>query len=538
MNFTGNPHYRGLGLANLRWMLTTALGGHWTPLTWLTLGLDYVLWDMDPFGYHLVNVLVHAVNAALFFLVADRLLGVALPEAHTSGRRLGAVAASLFFALHPLRAESVAWISERRDVLSGLFYLLTALAYLTMVERDGSARRRWYVAALALYALALLSKSMVVSLPLVLLVLDVYPLGRFGGARGWLTPAGRQALLEKVPFVGLALAVVGITLLTMQAGGNLTSLDHYPAAARLTLVGYSLAFYVWKTVIPANLSPLYEVPWNVRPTEPAFVAAGLAVLGITVACLLARRRWPPGLAVWLAYVLTVAPVSGIVQAGPQLVADRYSYLAVLGVALLVGGGVAVLVTRAARGDIRPTIATVAVAAVGAWILALAGQTVAQVLVWRNDATLWQHALDVDPSCGKCNVAWAKHLERSGEAEAHLRRAIQADPRGIEARLGLVALLLRQDRREEAEAQLQQALASAPDSAEALAYHGLALSEQGRETEALHLLERAVALAPSAPRPRFALARVLRTLGRDTEAQPHVEALYRLDPGLAERLRRR
>src|SRR5262245_33196731 len=215
-NFLNNPHYRGLGLAQLRFMFTGVIMGHWTPVTWLTLGLDYVLWGMNPLGYHLGNILLHAGNAAIVFVIARRLLGVALPAAEAHALRIGALAAAALFALHPLRAESVAWITERRDVLSACFYLLAILTYLRSVGGPGSAAgtngrdRRWYLFSIGLFTLGLLSKSMLVSLPFVLLILDVYPLRRLAGA-GWWSPRARALLVEKLPYLGLAIAAVAWT---------------------------------------------------------------------------------------------------------------------------------------------------------------------------------------------------------------------------------------------------------------------------------------------------------------------------------------
>jgi len=182
-NLLANPHYRGLGWAQLRWAFTSAVMGHWIPVTWVTFGLDHALWGMDAFGYHLTNVLLHAANAVLCYLLALRLLGRALPAASPGAIALGGGAAALFFAVHPLRVESVAWITERRDVLSAFFCLLTVLAYLRMCEAEGRARRRWLVASLVAYTLGLLSKSLIMSLPFVLLVIDVYPLRRAAGTR-------------------------------------------------------------------------------------------------------------------------------------------------------------------------------------------------------------------------------------------------------------------------------------------------------------------------------------------------------------------
>src|SRR5574341_654274 len=227
----GNRHYRGLGWDQIAWMFTTRLMGHWMPLNWISFGLDYTLWGMNPLGYHLTNVVVHAVNAAVFYAVALRLLALALPERLTAdgGRlRLGALAAALLFSLHPLRVESVAWITERRDVLSGLFYLLAILAYLRYCEARMTGRRRWprpYWAAVALCGLAVLSKAIAVSLPVILLLLDIYPLRRLGvGPGGWTGPSARRVWLEKLPFAALAAGAAGVGPWAQLAGGQRVSL--------------------------------------------------------------------------------------------------------------------------------------------------------------------------------------------------------------------------------------------------------------------------------------------------------------------------
>ena len=187
-NFLDNPHYRGLGSAQLRWMFTTFHAGHYIPLTWLSLGLDYLLWGLNPAGYHLSSLLLHAATALAFYFLAVRLFRFALPPATSpAALRWGAAMAALLFAVHPLRVESVAWATERRDVLSGLFYVLALLCYVkaaTAPAETAPARLepRWYALSLTCFAAALLSKSIVVTLPVTLVVLDVYPLRRLGGA--------------------------------------------------------------------------------------------------------------------------------------------------------------------------------------------------------------------------------------------------------------------------------------------------------------------------------------------------------------------
>jgi hypothetical protein len=516
-------------------MFTVAWGGHWTPIAWLTLGLDHVVWGMNPLGYHLQSLLWHAANAALVYLVARYLLRHAWPAATAGTLRLGAGTAALFFALHPLRVESVAWITERRDLVSGFFYLLTVLCYLVMLERAGGARRLWYGAALAAYVLALLSKSIVISLPLVLLVLDVYPLGRLTAAT-WRSPEGRRVLLEKAPFLAAALVLTVLTAVSFRS--RLSPLDHYGPGARLGMAAYSLMFYVWKTVVPADLSPVYELPWRVSLLDATFLTATIVVVLGLIGLLAARRWWPAGLAVGLVYALGLAPVSGLAHAGPQLVADRYSYLATLGLALLLGGALMAVMRREAAGELRPGLARLVVGTMGAWLVILSMLTVAQVMVWHDDRTLWEHALAIDPECGHCNKAFARYHATSGDAEARLRRMLAADPRDTDARIRVGALLVQQRRFDEAETELRTVLKEAPDSAEALTFLGLALFESGRPAEAVPVLERSISLAPDAALPRFGLGRALQLLGRDKDAEAHMVALERVEPRLAERLKRR
>ena len=221
-NFVDNPNYRGLGASQLRWMFTTFLMGHYIPLTWMTLGLDYVVWGMNPVGYHLTNLLLHAANAVLFYFMALRLLRASVPGGYADGSwalTLGSGFATLLFAVHPLRAESVAWITERRDVLSGLFYLAAVVAYLRYCDGavpEGRRTRKWYWASLGLFALALLSKAMAVTLPVILLALDVYPLRRFGGVGGRRPWASSMAVVtEKLPFLVLSLAAGVLALVAL-----------------------------------------------------------------------------------------------------------------------------------------------------------------------------------------------------------------------------------------------------------------------------------------------------------------------------------
>src|SRR5207244_2221065 len=337
-NFLDNPHYRGLGWTHLRWMWTTHLG-HYIPLTWMTLGLDYLLWGMNPVGYHLTSLLLHAANAVVFFFVVRRILTRALPSLSEHGYALAVSSglAALVFAIHPLRVESVAWVTERRDVLSGLFYLVTILVYLRACEGEERGRR-WYWLAVATFVLALLSKSMVVNLPVVLLILDVYPLRRLGGSIGWWSAPARRVYVEKIPFVLLAAAASAIAVMAQSSVHAAVSLAQLSALDRLAVAAYGLSFYLWKTIVPLNLSPLYELRPPVNPGATPFILSYGVILAITAIILALRRRVPGLPAAWLVYVVVLLPVLGIVQSGPQIAADRYTYLAGLGWAILAGAG--------------------------------------------------------------------------------------------------------------------------------------------------------------------------------------------------------
>src|SRR5438094_771764 len=295
-----NPRYRGLGWEQLRWMFSTFYMGHYQPLSWVTFGLDYLLWGMDPFGYHLTSVLLHTANAVLFFFVALRLLSLTIPPGlRDLALKAAAAVAALFFAVHPLRVESVAWVTERRDVLSGVFFLLTILGYLAAGDAPSRRRRRvLLVASLAAYVLAVGSKSIVMGLPLILIVLDVYPLRRLSLTVDGLR-RGRAVLMEKVPFFFVGVSAAAVSYYVVKTHTYLTSFETFPWSGRVAMIFYTLWFYMSRTIVPAGLSPLYELPAHVSLAQPRFLFPALAVIATTITLIWLRRRWPAGLAAWV-----------------------------------------------------------------------------------------------------------------------------------------------------------------------------------------------------------------------------------------------
>lgn len=566
-NFLSNPHYRGLGRSQLVWMVTTGWSGHWAPLTWLSLSLDWALWGMNPAGYHLTSLLLHAANGAVLFVVATRLLARALPRASTASIRAGAAVAALVFAIHPLRTESVLWVSERRDVLSGLFYLLTVLTYLRAADAEPTSRRRWLMLSVTAFVLAMSSKAIVMSLPFVLLVLDVYPLRRLPSRWQEATASRlRPVLLEKIPYALVALAG---GLAAVRLATEFKTAAEYPLWVRPGVFGYNLIFYLWKTVVPYGLSPLYELPsrWDVR--DPRLVVGVLLPVVLTIMLYVWRRRWPAGLAAWGAYVVTLAPVGGLaVHTGPQIAADRYTYLACLGIALLAGGGIGLV---HGVGWLGPALRQLVGAGTVAALTGLAVLAWHQSEAWRDSISLWEQAVAVDPSCARCQrglgasryaagdapaavgplqravalrpsvadfhgdlgvvLLW---LDRPGEAVSHLEQATQAFPDNVNLQASLGAALVRTGRLEDGERQLEAVLRRRPDHVEALTALGFALAESGRRTDAERYFEYAIARAPRAPGAHYGLARLYLELGDRPRAERELDWLRAFDPRLAER----
>jgi tetratricopeptide (TPR) repeat protein len=528
-NLLDNPHYRGLGWTQLRWMWTTFHMGHYIPLTWMTLGLDYLLWGMQPLGYHLTSLLLHAANAVVFYFVAARLLGLAVPHPGDAGHLRLAVSAgfaALLFALHPLRVESVAWATERRDVLSGLFYLLTLLVYLRACERE-ERYRWWYAGSVALFVCALLSKSMAVSLPVVLLIVDVYPLRRLGGARGWGRSA-RLVYLEKIPFVVLALAASAIAFLALTRLQNMSSLDDLSVPDRLAVSAYGLSFYLWKTVAPMNLSPLYELR-AVNSSATAFLLSYGAVLTLTALAWVLRRRVPGLPAAWLAYVVILFPVLGLFQNGPQIVADRYAYLAGLGGAIWAGAGLFHYWSR--LSFFLPGAALCI-------LLGLAALTWTQAQVWHNSERLWTHALAIDPNSPVAENHLGAALARQGnsaEAIDHYRQALKIRPAYAEAHSNLGHALAEQGRLAQAIEHFREALKIRPGYAEAHNDWGLALARQGKLPEAIEHYQQGLRITPDHPEIHYNLGHAAAEQGRLAQAIQHYEQAVKINPDFADAL---
>jgi tetratricopeptide (TPR) repeat protein len=479
-NFLNNPHYRGLGAANLRWMFTDYFG-HYMPLTWLTLGLDYVLWGMNPRGYHATNLILHALNAVLCFFVLGHLLRRARPEGRPDVRAWIAAAGALFFSLHPLRVESVAWITERRDLTSGAFFLLTILAYLRWTEARKPA---WLCASVACFAGMILCKAMGMTLPLVLLVIDAVPLQRFSKEKL------RSILLEKAPYVALLVAAVVLTVVGQRKAEALYSREAYPLVHSFAQPGYRVSFYVLKTLVPWPLSPLY---WFRHELGPAQVAGWLAVLAVTAGAVVKRVAAPAAAASWISYVLLIAPVSGVFQAGAHFAADRYSYLACLPFAALA----AAALLRASESRFARPAAAVSVAA----LAGLAFLSANQCLIWRDSVSLWNHALRLDPGLylgyNNRGTARSERGDWTGAVEDY-NRAIALHPEWAKPWFNRGVARATHGDHAAAIEDFSRAVQFDPKHVDALASRAISLSKRGETAKALADCEEVIRIRPGSP----------------------------------------
>lgn len=573
-NLLENPYYRGLGWHQLRWMFTTFHMSLYRPLTWMTLGLDYLLWGMNPFGYHLTSLILHAVNALLFYYTTLRLLSLAFSHIPSEiALKVAAGFGAVMFAIHPLRVEAVAWASARSELLSGLFFLGAILCYLrySTASETNPTRLWWLMACLIIYGLSLLSKAVGITLPILLLVFDVYPLRRLRGAptKWFVSP---RVWWEKLPFVLLAVGVGSVALLAKEQMGAMRSFGQYDVVPRLAQSLFGIPFYLWKTVLPLKLSPLYELPAQFNPRNWSYLLSGALVLVVSMSLFLLRRRWPAGLALWISYIVILAPVAGIAQSGPQITADRYSYLSCLGWAILAGAGLLHCWQLWVRRYIRRLTVLLASGLTVLIMVGLGALTWEQVQVWHDSESLWGQVLYVGPSKiahnNLANVLVGRgQLDRAidhyrealridpdyvpaynnlglalaarGELETaieYYRQALRIYPAYAEAHANLATALLNRGELETAIDHYRKALQLNPADANAHNNLGLALASQGEFQGAVRHFRRALELSPTGSQAHliyFNLGTALSKDGRLEEAIDHFRQALRIWPDFAE-----
>jgi Tfp pilus assembly protein PilF len=483
-----NSHVQnGLTSDSIIWAFTTTHAGFKIPLTWLSLMLDFELYGLDAGGYHLTNLLLHIANVLLLFFILKLMTGALW--------RSGFVAA--LFALHPLHVESVAWVTERKDVLSILFWLLTMWAYLGYVERPGMRR---YLLMIVSFTLGLMAKPMLVTLPFVLLLLDYWPLGRFQVGQSADAPESSvqapiksgqpmssvlSLVWEKTPLFALAAVSSVVTFLAQKSAEALVHFETWPITIRIANGLVSYVKYLGKMIWPRSLAVFYPHPGHSLPIWKA-AGAGVLLLCISILVLRGARRYPYLVVGWLWYIGTLVPVIGFVQSGLQAMADRFTYIPLIGLYIIIAWGVPEIVPRWPHRKLY--LATLSTTL----FLFLMALTWKQVQYWKNSISLFEHTLEVTSNNWLVNIDLGTELYREGrtdDAIKHYLEALRIKPDNAEAHNNLGIALDREGRTDDAIKHYLEALRIRPDYAKAHDNLGNAFVRKGRTDDAIkHYLE--------------------------------------------------
>ncbi|MDU0457925.1 MAG: tetratricopeptide repeat protein [Geobacteraceae bacterium] len=512
---TDNPAVKdGLKARTIAWAFTATTASNWHPLTWLSHMTDVQLFGLNPRGHHLTSVVIHAASALLLFLLLAQI---------TSAPWQSLFVATMF-ALHPLHVESVAWVAERKDVLSGLFWTLTLLLYARYTRKPGMGR---YLATLACFALGLMAKPMLVTLPLVLLLLDWWPLGRYspgdvgeGGAK----VVAKSLLKEKIPFLALSALSSLLTVYAQHHGGAMATLDKAPPGMRVSNAVIAYATYISDTFWPHDLALLYPFPTSILLGQ--FVAAAILLVLISAVVVYAGRRYPWLAVGWLWFLITLLPVIGLIQVGGQSHADRYTYIPLTGLFIMIAWGIPQLLQGWSRQ--RLVLGILA----GAAVCAATAATWHQLGYWRNNITLYRHTLEVTRDNYLIMNNYGIAMDQAGDYDSALklyREALRIWPRSAFAHNNAGAVLARKGRYGEALEHYREALRLKPDYVMAIVNMGSSLAGLGKPDEALQSYERALALDSSSADVHLSMALLLIKSGQPAVADRHYQAALRLDP---------
>ena len=478
---TDNPYVdAGLTAKSIRWAFTTVQAEFWHPLTWLSLMTDSQIFGGSPAGYHLTNFLLHIINTLLLFFFLSNVTGKLWQS--------GFVAC--LFALHPLHVESVAWIAQRKDVLSTLFWLLTLWCYTRFVEQPSRFRYGW---ALGFFVLGLMSKPMLITLPFTLLLLDYWPLCRFqyeGSLRSFMR-AVWPYIREKLPFWGIAAAATIVTFMAQKLGGGVDSSNPYHLADRLANALISYGVYILKMIWPQNLAFFYPFPSKLPMWQIGIAAIALGI--ITIGSIKSIKRHPYFIVGWLWYLGTLVPVIGLVKIGDFAMADRYTYVPLIGLFIILAWGLPELLRKWRYKSVALSFAAILV------ISSFAAVTWIQTRYWVNSITLYTHALQVTRNNFLAHYALGNIFAGKGkmkEASSHFAEAVKARPDKATLQNELGRVLASQGRFNEAIPHLMQALKIKPSKAEAHYNAGLALAAQGQFKKSINHFAAALQLHPA------------------------------------------
>jgi len=505
-DYVDNSHIRdGLTRHSLVWAFTSVDDANWFPLTRISHLLDFQLFGRNSGPQHLTSVFLHAFSALLLFWLLKRMTGARWPSAFVA----------LAFALHPLHIESVAWIAERKDVLSTLFLFLTLWAYLNYIDRPAPSR---YLLVVLLFCAGLMAKPMVVTFPLIALLLDVWPLRRFSA----------RTLREKLPLFGISLAASLATYLVQQRGGSVVAFNEVPFALRAANALVSYIAYLFQFFRPANLAVFYPYPAAISLWKP--IAAALLLAGITAFAVRTFRRRPYIALGWFWYLGTLLPVIGLIQVGLQSRADRYTYVPLIGLSIVLAWGFADLCARWPAG--KPAVAVLGVLTCSAWSYV----TWLNLPNWRDSVSLFQHTIQVtsDNYIAYNNLGVAlRQRGQTAEAMADFQEAARIRPHDAGAQNNLGEALLVQGRVDEASPHILEALRGEPHSSEAHVNWATILNKRGQHEEAAAEYRAALQLQPDNAQAHCGLGAALMDLNRYQEALPQLVEAIDLKPDYAD-----
>jgi len=545
INVFENPRVHGLSAENLRWMFTDFEQAiRYKPLAWLAWALVHEVFGLNPFGYHLANLLLHCANTVLVFLLIRRLLQYGKQGAERriedlAMQDISAAIGALLWAVHPLRVEPVAWVTGLPYGLSLLFALVATLLYLRAhaPDADAGARRRDYWLSVAAFALAVLSYPIVLGFVAALVALDIYPLRRLDMTRPADFAGLRAVLSDKLPFVALSLLLVGGTLygrfFVTGDWSKPTNLGEFPPEARVMQAFYLWAYYVWKSLLPLDLGPFYTTLLGNRPFAPAFTASALAVLGVSGLLFARRRVWPAAFALWLAHLGLLVPMLGLTER-PHYPHDRYA---------IVNGVLIALATAACLWSARGRPWRRSALAAGALLVGLCVLgSLRQVRVWENDFVFFEELLRRVPATSHYRaVALLKvgnaHADAGDDAKAEARYrealALSSDTTFVQLPFNFGNTLSRQGKWAEAEAAYAQAVALAPRHLGARNNYGIALTQLGKLEAACAQFKEALRLRPDLPDTLLNYGSALLTKGDLPRAAEHLKRAVQLAPQTAE-----
>jgi len=502
---TDNTHVRsGLTASGIAWAFTSSYAANWIPLTWISHMADVSALGLDSGQHHLTSVVLHALSTLLLFAALRRM----------TGTRWRSAFVALLFALHPLHVQSVAWIAERKDTLSTAFWMLALFLYARFAERPHARR---YASVMVAYCAALLAKPMAVTFPFVLVLLDLWPLRRF--------PSLIQSVRDKVPMLVLSAAVSVVTFVVQRSGGAVMSVESVPLGLRTANAFVSYLAYLGQMIRPAKLAVFYPYPAEI----PAWEAMGAVAIVIGVSVLVWRARRYPYLATgWFWYLGTLLPVIGFLQVGEQARADRYTYVPLIGIAVLVAWGAADLM----RTWLRPVVAGLAAAVCVAFALA----TSIELKHWENTETLMTRAIEVTSGnyVAHDNLGEAlRRKRRTNEAIIHFREAVRIRPQSVEGHNNLGDALIALGSVEEGAAELRKALLLNPDFPESHVNLGTALNKLGRPADAVAEYRKAVELRPDGVVALTGLGAALVSAGQTDQGLGYLREAIRLRPEYAD-----